>query len=172
MKTNCSRPNPVNYWALFFSPPIIGFLFTGDKCFWLNHWSFLKELDDNMVKKIIWDFVFLSSTFTSKNLKSQHLMNTLWEEMKREGGKMQGELFRQWKRHPWEEQNITVQWQKKYDKELKYFQSQMQMQGELFRQWKRHPWDKQNITVAFAKIWSTVRIFSITYWWDIKQTKD
>ena len=133
MKTNCSRPNPVNYWALFFSPPIIGFLFTGDKCFWLNHWSFLKELDDNMVKKIIWDFAFLSSTFTSKNLKSQHLMNTLWEEMKREGGKMQ---------------------------------------GELFRQWKRHPWDKQNITAAFAKIWSTVRIFSITYWWDIKQTKD
>ena len=48
-----------------------------------------------MVKKIIWDFVFLSSTFTSKNLKSQHLMNTLREEMKREGGKMQGELFRQ-----------------------------------------------------------------------------
>ena len=95
MKTNCSRPNPVNYWALFFSPPIIGFLFTGDKCFWLNHWSFLKELDDNMIKKILWDSVFLSSTFTFKNLKSQHSINTLREEIKREGGKMQGELFRQ-----------------------------------------------------------------------------
>ena len=51
-------------------------------------------------------------------------MNTLWEEMKREGSKMQGELFRQWKRHPWEEQNIKVQGQK-YDQHLEYFQSRV-----------------------------------------------